>query len=171
MILSLAAPEFSLENDTETNSILRFDESVTLTFRIVQNDNFDMTKDPTVREETVGNTLDPTPIADSTNTVRLDFTNTCGAAGDFTDTVDITPATPDLDIDIDGSLSRTVSGTGDTDTFTVRINNRGDGQARNGTVTFTLGDGWTDITVAELTTAGCVIAPQLHLVQTREITQ
>lgn len=153
-----AIPVFDLTSSTAADSILRFDETFTLTFRIVQNANFDTTQDATVREETEGNSLDPTPIIDSNNTVRLDFTNTCGDAGNFTDTEAVTPVTPDLDIDIDGSLSRTVTGTGDTDTFTVRINNRGDGQARNSTVTFTIGDGWQDVTVADLTTAGCTSA-------------
>jgi fimbrial isopeptide formation D2 family protein/uncharacterized repeat protein (TIGR01451 family) len=155
-----AVPIFDLTSSTATDSLLRFEEEITLTFRIVQNDSFDTTEDPTVREETdpSGNNLDPTPIADSTSSVRLDFTDTCGVAGDFTDTETVLPVTPDLDIDIDGDLSRTVSNVGDTDIFTVRINNRGDGQARNGTVTFTLGDGWQDITDTDLTNAGCVSA-------------
>ncbi|MEM7734678.1 MAG: isopeptide-forming domain-containing fimbrial protein, partial [Deinococcota bacterium] len=153
-------PVFDLTSSTAVNSLLRFDETATLTFRIVQNANFDTTQDPTVREETdpSGNNLDPAAIVDSTNQVRLDFTNTCGDAGNFTADVAVTPATPDLDVDIDGNLTRILSGVGDTETFTIRVNNRGDGEARNGTLNLTFGDGWQDITVGDLTTAGCVSA-------------
>ncbi|WP_028315925.1 isopeptide-forming domain-containing fimbrial protein [Desulfatibacillum aliphaticivorans] len=126
-------------------TLLRYGESATLTFQIVQTGSIDSNENQDDRQETTGDGLDPAFPVTSNNAVTLDYENTCGAAFSATDNVSVNPRTPDLDIDIDPGVSivRTVSGTGDTETFAIRINNRGDAAAHNGTLTVDVGSGFT----------------------------
>ncbi|MBI9073831.1 MAG: isopeptide-forming domain-containing fimbrial protein [Desulfatibacillum sp.] len=149
---SATAPVFSLYDnvgaigsvDVQEN-ILRYGETVTLTFDIVQTGAIDSTENQDDRQETTGDGLDPVPPATSNNQVSLAYENTCGAGSTATDNVSVNPQTPDLDIDIDpgNPIVRTVSGTGDTETFSIRVNNRGDARAYNGTLTVDVGSGFT----------------------------
>lgn len=126
-------------------TLLRYGESATLTFQIVQTGSIDSNENQDDRQETAGDGLDPAFPATSNNAVTLDYENTCGAAFSASDNVTVNPRTPDLDIDIDpgNPIVRTVSGAGDTETFAIRINNRGDAAAHNGTLTVDVGSGFT----------------------------
>jgi uncharacterized repeat protein (TIGR01451 family)/fimbrial isopeptide formation D2 family protein len=129
---------------------LRNGETLTVEFAIYQDGSLDTAGDPAIREEDVGSS-DPAIPADSTNTVALAYESGCGIAGSKSDTLNVAPKTPDLDIDIANPISRIVTGTGATETYSVQVTNNGDTAANDATLTITIGAGWSGSTPAGCT--------------------
>lgn len=127
-------------------------ETVTVEFAIYQDGSLDVSGDPAVREETVGNS-DPDVPADSTNAVSLNFESGCGVSGSASDSLSVSPKTPDIDVDIDNPISRIVSGIGAAETFTVTVTNNGDTAAEDGLLEITIRSGWTGATPSGCTGA------------------
>ena len=139
---SATAPVFAFD---PLITLLRYDETATLTFHIVQTGSIDGNQNQDDRQETTGDGLDPAPPATGNNQVSLAYKDTCSNSSTATDNVSVNPRTPDLDIDIDPGLSivRMVSNDTDSEIFAIRVNNRGDATAYNGTLTVTVGSGFT----------------------------
>ncbi len=141
-VLSLFRDAGSVGSTDPQVNVLRHGETATVTLRVVRTGALDTTEDETVREETPGNGLDPSPLGNSTNQVDLDYEDSCGTAqAPQTDTVGVAPATPDLDVDITDPLTRIVSAVGDAQNIEVVVYNRGDAPA-TGTVSVNIGAGW-----------------------------
>lgn len=144
-----ARPIFALTSSVagpsvEQSDLLRNGDTARLRFRIVQNAEFDLTEDPNVRQETLGNNLDPAGIADTVNSVTVSYESSCGVAQTPVSIAPaVTPRTPDLDIDVVNNINRIVNNVGDTQNFVFRVRNRGDAVADNAQVVIEVGAGWT----------------------------
>jgi uncharacterized repeat protein (TIGR01451 family) len=134
-------PVFTFNNGGAAG-YLRHGETLTLEFAIYQNGSLDAASDPAVREETVG-ASDPAVPVDSTNQVALSYRSGCGTAGSTSDTLNVAPKTPDLDVDISNPISRIVSGVGASETYIFVVTNRGETAAEDGSLSITIGAGWS----------------------------
>lgn len=135
-------PVFVL-SDGAGSGWVRHGAELSITFPVVATGLSDTVSDEDVRLETTGDGTDPSPLADDTARVTVDFESACGDSDSAFDTVAIDPKTPDFDIDITDPLARVVTGTGDTTSVAVVVTNNGDTQADHGTVSIVTGGGWS----------------------------
>lgn len=132
------------------NGDLGFNETTTVTFQAIQNDNFDDLSDPFISPETVGSGTDPQLPAAGDNEVFIEF-----SASDLcdevtpppaTDVEQLIPQTPDIDMSI--SPEQAIVADGDTQTFTFELFNNGRDDSIGAPVEFRLdnvGGGWTNV--------------------------
>ena len=143
-VFSFYKDQSSISNNNPQFNILRNNESVVLSFHIVQIDSFDTTYDKTIRTETTSNALDPNVPVNSANKIDLTFENTCeNQQTPISSSINISPETPDLDVNILNPFTRIVNTIGDSERFKVYIKNNGEDEANNAILTVNIGAGWS----------------------------
>ena len=145
-----ATPVFSFYKDQQSISstdpqinILRKNEIVSLTFHIVQVESLDTTFDKSVRTESTSNGFDPKVPVNSTNHIEVQFENTCeNQQTPVSSSMNISPKTPDLDVNILNPFTRIVNTVGDSEIFKVLVKNNGEDVANNAILTVNIGGAW-----------------------------
>jgi hypothetical protein len=143
-VFSFYKDQSSTSSDDPQVNILRKNERVTLTFYIVQVESMDTTYDKTIRTENTSNGADPNPPVNSSNQVDVAFENTCEIQqAPASSSINISPKTPDLDVNILNPYTRIVNAIGDTERFKVYVKNNGEDVANHANLTVNIGAGWS----------------------------
>ncbi|KPA16700.1 secreted protein containing DUF11 [Candidatus Magnetomorum sp. HK-1] len=143
-IFSLYKSSSTINSNDKHDNILRYKESAILTFYIIRNTSLDTQFDPDIRQESVGNGLDPANPETVYNQVIIDYENACGTQQTpSSDQISILPTLMDLDIDLANPINRIVNKVGDSETFQVNVKNRGKAQSTNANVSIVIGNAWT----------------------------
>jgi fimbrial isopeptide formation D2 family protein/uncharacterized repeat protein (TIGR01451 family) len=140
------APQFTFTYSGPVDPVLRDSETISLSFYVVQNSNFDTQSDLDTVPETTAN-YDPIPPADYVQAVSLDYTDTCTTtvlnAGE---SATLPVHTPDLDVGITDPISgdpksALLSSVGSSTDVSVVVANAGENTlTENATLLLTLGD-------------------------------
>ena len=144
VILSLLSHSSSTNSTNPHDNILRYDETVEITFYIVRNHSIDDQYDVDVRQEKSSNGNDPGTFTELTNLVTVIYENSCGVQQDpVNHETSFVPKAIDLDIDIANPIDRIVNNTGDDQKFMVIVYNRGKIDSFNASVTVDIGNSWS----------------------------
>lgn len=156
------APKFTFRNGGSAKPMLRYGDKVTLTY-YVRSTVFDTDfadAFPELATEDTPNGRDPAPPAPGTNTVRVDYRNSCAGSGFSSVGATIDLRSPNLSVTGVGPNggNTVITGT-DPQTYTFTITNVGDADSVADFITIdfpVLGSGWTvqSITFSTTGTAG-----------------